>query len=240
MIERDSTPQASFWRAYDLALLDRLLPAAAGTLLDIGCGLGHYSAAIAGRFKDVILVDACEGAIECARERITRSSPHVPVTSYCGDVLDLDLPSGSVSVALATGAALCYQQSTLQTMILRAGGFLCRRGILFGDVWNTTSPILCSAYPLVQDKSGSLWERIGPAGTPVYPTDARHLESLLRSAFSGNRTIRGRKALYLLGGTFADLLVRWVPALAARTETQLARIRSVVPRSPKLVFWTYA
>jgi SAM-dependent methyltransferase len=54
-------------------VLTRLLGEATGSLLDVGCGTGSYTAALAGRGWDVTGVDISEDMLRLARERGVRA-----------------------------------------------------------------------------------------------------------------------------------------------------------------------
>jgi ubiquinone/menaquinone biosynthesis C-methylase UbiE len=67
------------------------------TLLDLGCGKGREACALAKQLGcRVIGVDALQGTLELARERISKEGLEGQVTLVCGSMEELPLPDASV------------------------------------------------------------------------------------------------------------------------------------------------
>jgi 2-polyprenyl-6-hydroxyphenyl methylase/3-demethylubiquinone-9 3-methyltransferase len=77
-----------------LAYFDRLSPWQGRTVLDLGCGGGFMSEALASRGADVIGVDPSRGAIAIAISHA--ASSHLAIRYLVGSGEDLPLASGSV------------------------------------------------------------------------------------------------------------------------------------------------
>jgi len=87
--------------ALDVALLhdfaDRCATAAAGPVLDAGCGTGRLSAHLAGRGLDVVGVDGSAGMVAVAR----RAHPGLP--SVLGELRRVVAPGGWLLTAFQAG-----------------------------------------------------------------------------------------------------------------------------------------
>lgn len=109
--------QSETWR-----LITRLLGKPAGTLLDVGCGTGSYTAALSGLGWDVTGVDVSQDMLRRARERGVRTvhadaallpfedaSFDAAVSIFTGtDVDDLGAALREIVRVLAPGAPLVY------------------------------------------------------------------------------------------------------------------------------------
>lgn len=97
---------------YEQWLLDQA-PAEIGAALDLGCGTGEFTRALARRARRVVGMDLAPGMIEVARERSVR----VPNIEYVvADATTAHLPEGSFDCVASV--------ATLHHMPLRA--MLCR------------------------------------------------------------------------------------------------------------------
>lgn len=106
-----------------LELLDRFLPPAPARVLDVGGGPGQYSAWLAERGYDVMLVDPVPLHVEQARTRGLRAE--------IGDARDLSHPNGEFDVVLMMGPLYHLLEVTERERalsearrLLRPGGLL--------------------------------------------------------------------------------------------------------------------
>ncbi len=83
---------------YDAFLL-RQIPASARSVLEVGCGTGAFSRALAARGHRVTAIDLSPEMIRVARER---TPPELPVAYRCGDLLGLALDDHDAVVSIAT------------------------------------------------------------------------------------------------------------------------------------------
>ncbi len=84
-------------------LIERLLPAAPGVVLDVGGGPGRYACWLAGIGYEVHLIDPVEKHVEQARET-SRVQPERPLASArVGDARSLDQADGSADAVLLMG-----------------------------------------------------------------------------------------------------------------------------------------
>ncbi|MBU0790368.1 MAG: methyltransferase domain-containing protein [Gammaproteobacteria bacterium] len=85
--------EADHYRPLRDALLARLAPLAANTLLDIGCGEGYYTGAFADAVPEVIGVDIARTAVRMAARRhpgltwLVASGAHLPLADASVDVI---------------------------------------------------------------------------------------------------------------------------------------------------------
>ena len=98
-IARLAVPGASRTDRYDRLLLS-LVPAGADRVLDVGCGLGHLTWAIATRSREVVGVDISPVMIERARAPATSTT----VGFRHGDFLDLDFAGGTFDCIVSVSA----------------------------------------------------------------------------------------------------------------------------------------
>lgn len=86
-----------------LRLLARAKLPKPARVLDIGCGAGMLTAALAERGDDVVAVDPVQRMVDLTRARIEEQSLAERVTVEVGDVYTLPLADASVDAAVAVG-----------------------------------------------------------------------------------------------------------------------------------------
>jgi len=108
---------------YDLTL-DRQVPPAAKSVLDVGCGDGFLAARLARRVPHVVALDIDEPVLGRARSRF----PNAPITWRHGDVLTDDLECGFFD-AVVSNATLHHLGDAFTSLrrlgtLVRPGGVL--------------------------------------------------------------------------------------------------------------------
>ena len=121
-IARLADSGASGTDRYDRFLLS-VVPANAMDVLDVGCGLGRLTSALATRNRDVLGVDLSPAMIERARLTVGRPG----VSFLCGDFLQLDFGAQRFD-CVVSGAALHHMSQDAGVVrmagLLRPGGRL--------------------------------------------------------------------------------------------------------------------
>jgi SAM-dependent methyltransferase len=97
----DGRPRLEYVRT--LELLERFLPAAPATVLDVGGGTGVYSAALGERGYVVDLIDPVPAHVERARQIAAERGLSESFTAHVGDARRLDRTDGSYDAVLLLG-----------------------------------------------------------------------------------------------------------------------------------------
>lgn len=182
---------------YDLTL-DRQVPPAAKSVLDVGCGDGFLAARLARRVPHVVALDIDEPVLGRARSRF----PNAPITWRHGDVLTDDLECGFFD-AVVSNATLHHLGDAFTS--LRRLGTLVRPGGVLAVVtfpcmqwrdlpWGAASFLARTVANRVRGK----WEHTAPQSWPP-PATYRQLHVQSAAALRGARTSRllfGRCLIY--------------------------------------------
>jgi SAM-dependent methyltransferase len=160
----------SYVPALGLAVLDLLDPRPGERVLDLGCGSGELTAAIAERGSDVIGIDSSPEMIERARGRF----PHLDLRLADGHDLDLDEPVDAVF----SNAALHWMTdpdavlAAVRTVLGDGGRFVAEMGAA-GNVAQLTGALRAAAFRLDLDVDLEL-----PWYFPTPAEQARRLEQV--------------------------------------------------------------
>jgi ubiquinone/menaquinone biosynthesis C-methylase UbiE len=111
-----------------LRLLDRARLRSGAVVLDVGCGAGFLTAALAASGHRVIALDPVDRMLDLTRKRLEEEALADQVTVRIGDAQALDLADGSVDAALAIGV-LPWLRSPEDALVefarvLRPGGYV--------------------------------------------------------------------------------------------------------------------
>jgi SAM-dependent methyltransferase len=111
-----------------LEVVDSLRLVPGSRVLEVGCGPGHTSAALAQRAFDVSAIDAAAHMVERARNRIAWEGASACASATLGDVHHLGFADGAFTLVLALGV-LEWLDSLAVPMremarVLACGGFL--------------------------------------------------------------------------------------------------------------------
>lgn len=111
-----------------LALIDKLSLAPGSEILDVGCGAGLASVALAQRGHMVKAVDVAPAMIKSTHDHAAQASVSHRVSASIGDIHHLAFPDNAFSVVLAIGVTswLYSLDAPLREMarVLRPGGHL--------------------------------------------------------------------------------------------------------------------
>jgi SAM-dependent methyltransferase len=123
-------PDSPFQRYRVAEVLRIHEPVATDCVLDLGCGWGTFSAALAPRVKAVLAADFSLKSLELTRKRLSQEASGGRVRLLCADAAALPLADGSVDVVLAADLVEhLYPDQTAAMVeecgrVLRAGGKL--------------------------------------------------------------------------------------------------------------------
>ncbi len=140
----------------DRQLVDTWTDAVAGTVLDAGCGPGHWTHYLNTRGLDVRGIDRVEPFIEHAR------ASYPGVRFDYGSIDDISAPTGSVSVVLSWYSTIHHHPSDLATPVAEFARVLAVGGTLILGYFD-----------------GELVEPFDHAVTTAYRWSASELQKLL-------------------------------------------------------------
>ena len=155
------------------------------TLLDLGCGKGREACALAKQLGcRVIGVDALQGTLELARERISREGLEGQVTLVCGSMDVLPLPDASIDFVWCRDA-LNHTSDMARTLaecarVLRPGGRMMNYSALKtdwlepGEVRRVTQPLGINPATLVDTQVADAFKAAGLRVIEHATTDQRH------------------------------------------------------------------
>jgi len=160
--------QAEIYRerqAVTLAWIDDLALAPGSRVLEVGCGAGFLSVALARRGLHVLAIDSSEAMVELARQHATGSGTSEMLSVEVGDVYALPFEDGSFDLVLAIGVIPWLARPELaigeMARVTRLGGhaFLTadNRAQLIYQLDPLMNPILAPFKQPVKD----MLERIG-------------------------------------------------------------------------------
>jgi len=211
--------------------------------VDLGCGTGQASVALAGHFSEVVGLDP-------SAEQIARATPHPRVSYRVAPAEETGLPGGSADLVIAAQAFHWFDPERLHPELQRIG----RRRSVFAaftyDLCRVAKAIDAAVDHLYREVLGSYWppERVHvdaayrtlPFPWPELEAPALRIEeswTLDRflgylgtwSAVSAYRKKTGEDPLAVA----ADLRAAWGPPEAPRRVTWKLTVRAgrIVPRA---------
>jgi ubiquinone/menaquinone biosynthesis C-methylase UbiE len=128
--EQQDVEGAIYRKRLDIVLrwIDELAIPTGEKVLEIGCGAGRCTVALAQRGYLIHATDSVEGMVNSTQEHATEAGVSSSVTTSRGDAHNLAFPDGSFGLVLAIGVIpyLHFPQKGLSEMarVLRPGGFL--------------------------------------------------------------------------------------------------------------------
>jgi len=175
-------------------MVSMMRPAAGDTMLDVGCGTGHFSRRFASSGLQVTGIDPDEAALEFARNR------DGTITYLVGDASRLQFADESFDYCTAV-TSLCFitdPEKALQEMWR-----VCRKGVMLG-LLNRNS-VLYSERNKHPGYSGARWDRA---------QDVRAWVTMLDKSPVSMRTAT---AVHYPGGTvFSRITEKIIPAASPR------------------------
>jgi ubiquinone/menaquinone biosynthesis C-methylase UbiE len=164
-------------RSVVLALVQKLALSTEWPILEIGCGAGLTSVALARNGYTVEAVDSVDTMIKVTRQHAEEAGVGHRVITSIGDVHDLAFPDNTFSLVLEIGVVpwLHSLDKAVRevTRVLRPGGFL----IVTADNWwrldNWLDPRYFPPLRSTRKKIRSILERLGLL-KPTKPINYRH------------------------------------------------------------------
>jgi SAM-dependent methyltransferase len=156
--------------------------------LDIGCGPGLITLALAERGYDVDAIDVAPAMIEMTRQLVSESGVGCRVRASEGDVRRLGFADGSFDLVLAVGVtewlADLEQPMSEMARMLRPGGFAI---ITADNSWNLHAildPLYNPMFSPLRTRARRMLQRLQgvPPGPRYYQRSVRQLDRCLRKS----------------------------------------------------------
>jgi len=216
-----------------LQVLAKLPLSKADSLLEVGCGPGHFLAGAKQHCAHLVGVDTSAEMLYLSRTRLTASPLETP-RLVGGSITGLPFPDDSFKVVVSAGVLEYFPNSAvpLREMhrVLRPGGFA------LIPITNRLSPALVTArlldrlkrWPRIMDPFNRAWTRRGRP--PIRP---RHFPVRLDTPFSHRKALQGA-GFELVAEHFFHLapLPRPAEQLAPRVTSRLLNATDVLLHSP--------
>jgi 2-polyprenyl-3-methyl-5-hydroxy-6-metoxy-1,4-benzoquinol methylase len=169
--EQEGLEGAIYRKRLDIVLrwIDELAIPPREKVLEIGCGAGRCTVALAQRGYLIHAMDSVEGMLNSTQKHASEAGVSSSVTTSLGDAHNLAFPDGSFGLVLAIGVIpyLNFPQKGLSEMVrvLRPGGFLV---VTAGNRWRLNDVLDPWGCPLVQPARkliGAIFRRFRKART---------------------------------------------------------------------------
>jgi len=191
--EQEGVEGAIYRKRLDLVLrwIDELAIPMGQKILEIGCGAGRCTVALAQRGYFIHAMDSVEGMLNSTQEHAIEAGVSSSVTTSLGDAHNLAFPDSSFGLVLAIGVIpyLHFPQKALREMarVLKPGGFLL---VTAGNRWRLNDVLDPWSSPLVQPAKrviGAIFRRFRKArpddsGLPLRLDSLRKLDRWLLPA----------------------------------------------------------
>lgn len=190
------------------ALFERVVPAGAGTVLDLACGTAYYWPLLARRCRRLVGADLSPAMAAAGRRRHVVEGG-LPGLVLCAEAGRLPLATGSVDVVLAVDAL--HHVAALGATLLEVRRVLApRTGVLVAVEPNVLNPVVLAAHLVPPEERGAL--------RPNHPWA---VAAALRGAFeevsvepvtyvSGVESARALRLVELVEPLFARPPLSWV------------------------------
>ncbi len=235
--EQEGVEGVIYRKRLDIVLrwIDELAIPTGEKVLEIGCGAGRCTVALAQRGYFIHAMDSVEGMMNSTQEHAIEAGVNSSVATSLGDAHNLAFPDGSFGLVLAVGVIpyLHFPQTALKEMarVLRPGGFLL---VTAGNRWRLNDVLDPWSCPLVQPAKriiGAIFRhfrkaRPDDAGLPLRLDSLRELDQWISRVellkikgttvgfppirFNG-RPIFGEQSSIRLNNRLQDLADREVP-----------------------------
>jgi SAM-dependent methyltransferase len=185
--EQEGVEGAIYRKRLDIVLrwIDELAIPTGQKILEIGCGAGRCTVALAQRGYLIHAMDSVEGMLNSTQEHAIEAGISSSVTTSLGDAQNLAFRDGSFELVLAIGVIpyLQFPQKALREMarVLRPGGFLL---VTAGNRWRLNDVLDPWSSPSLQPAKkviGAVFRhfrkaRPDDAGPPLRLDSLRELE----------------------------------------------------------------
>jgi SAM-dependent methyltransferase len=151
--EQEGVEGVIYRKRLDIVLrwIDELAIPTGEKVLEIGCGAGRCTVALAQRGYFIDAMDSVEGMTNSTQEHALEAGVSSSVATSLGDAHNLAFPDGSFGLVLAMGVIpyLHFPQKALKEMVrvLRPGGFLL---VTAGNRWRLNDVLDPWSCPLLQ------------------------------------------------------------------------------------------
>ncbi len=188
--EQESVEGAIYRKRLDIVLrwIDELAIPTGEKVLEIGCGAGRCTVAMAQRGYVIHAMDSVEGMVNSTQEHASEAGVSSSVTTSRGDAHNLPFRDGSFGLVLAMGVIpyLQFPQKGLSEMarVLRPGGFLL---VTAGNRWrlnDVLDPWGCPPLQPAKKVIGAIFRRFrkarpDDAGLPLRLDSLREVDRWL-------------------------------------------------------------
>jgi SAM-dependent methyltransferase len=188
--EQEDVEGAIYRKRLDIVLrwIDELAIPPGQKVLEIGCGAGRCTVALAQRGYLIQAIDSVEGMLNSTQEHAIEAGVSSSVTTSLGDAHDLAFQDGNFGLVLAIGVIpyLQFPQKALREMsrVLRPGGFLL---VTAGNRWrlgDVLDPWSCPPLQPAKKVIRAVFRRLrkarpNDAGLPMRLDSLRELERWL-------------------------------------------------------------
>ena len=232
--EQDGVEGAIYRKRLDIVLrwIEELAIPTGQKVLEIGCGAGRCTVALAQRGYLVHAMDSVEGMMNSTQEHAIEAGVSSSVTTSLGDAHNLPFPDGSFGLVLAMGVIpyLQFPQKGLSEMarVLRPGGFVL---VTAGNRWrlnDVLDPWSCPPLQPAKKVIGAIFRRFRKArpddsGLPLRLDSLREFDRWLLPA--------GLSKIKATTVGFPPIRFRGRPIFGEQTSTKLNnRLQELVDR----------
>jgi len=232
--EQDGVEGAIYRKRLDIVLrwIEELAIPTGQKVLEIGCGAGRCTVALAQRGYLVHAMDSVEGMLNSTQEHAIEAGVSSSVTTSLGDAHNLPFPDGSFGLVLAMGVIpyLQFPQKGLSEMarVLRPGGFVL---VTAGNRWrlnDVLDPWSCPPLQPAKKVIGAIFRRFRKArpddsGLPLRLDSLREFDRWLLPA--------GLSKIKATTVGFPPIRFRGRPIFGEQTSTKLNnRLQELVDR----------
>jgi len=232
--EQDGVEGAIYRKRLDIVLrwIEELAIPTGQKVLEIGCGAGRCTVALAQHGYLIHAMDSVEGMLKSTQEHAIEAGVSSSVTTSLGDAHNLPFPDGSFGLVLAIGVIpyLQFPQKGLSEMarVLRPGGFVL---VTAGNRWrlnDVLDPWSCPPLQPAKKVIGAIFRRFRNAppddsGLPLRLDSLREFDQWLSPA--------GLSKIKATTVGFPPIRFRGRPIFGEQTSTKLNnRLQELVDR----------
>ena len=188
-------------------LLDRVVPAGAGTVLDLACGTAYYWPLLAPRCRRLVGVDLSPAMAAAGRRRHVAEGGFSGLVA-CAEAGRLPLATGSVDVALAVDAL--HHVARLRETLAEVRRVLAPGGAFVAVEPNVLNPVVLAAHLVPPEERGALRTGHPWAVTAALRETFEEVSVEPVTYVSGVESARALRLVELLEPLFARPPLSWV------------------------------